>query len=184
MKITIHDRDHLTQFEAAAITSAIASILSGRDPSLATGNLDDPPTDATITGLEQAAKYLAGRPVERDTSPAEDRKTRFQAMLDRMIPPFQGPVTPLPPDAIPAALAKQAERQATTAPNHLAETKQFRREIGAILASLQLATGDEVDGDARDYRTCRDSEERLQAANKLREALMWLAEDLKQIGKS
>lgn len=121
-----------------------------------------PPTEATITGLEQAARYLTGRPVERDTSPVEDRKTRFQAMIDRMIPPFRGPVTPLPPD-------------------HLTETKQFRREIGAILDRLRLAAGDEVKGDARDYRGCRDSDERLQAVTKLKEALFWLAEDLKQI---
>jgi hypothetical protein len=66
---------------------------------------------------------------------------------------------------------------------HIAETKQCRRQLDNTLQFLKLASGQSVGGAGRGEDQCRPSRERSIAITKLQEAIMWLGMDLKAINE-
>jgi hypothetical protein len=63
----------------------------------------------------------------------------------------------------------------------IAQTKQFRKDLDAVLSNLKRATG-EYPCNAGEEVHVRKSRERSLAVTKIQEAIMWLGMDLKDIG--
>lgn len=59
-----------------------------------------------------------------------------------------------------------------TVPTHVAETKQFRKDLDEILQRMKEATNPKL-------AECRTSRERSLAITKIEEGIMWLGMDLK-----
>lgn len=64
------------------------------------------------------------------------------------------------------------------APTPTSETKQFRKDLDAVLQNLKLSSI------ATGPTPCRASRERSLAITKIQEAIMWLGMDLKDIGET
>jgi hypothetical protein len=63
----------------------------------------------------------------------------------------------------------------------IAQTKQLRKDLDAVLSDLKRATG-EYPCNAGEEVPTRKSRERSLAVTKIQEAIMWLGMDLKDIG--
>ena len=66
---------------------------------------------------------------------------------------------------------------------HIAETKQARKDLDSTLQFVKLMAGEPVDQTARDQSRTRRSRERSLAITKIQEAIMWLGMDLKAINE-
>jgi len=65
----------------------------------------------------------------------------------------------------------------------IAQTKQLRKDLDAVLSNLKRATG-EYPCNAGEEVHVRKSRERSLAVTKIQEAIMWLGMDLKDIGET
>lgn len=73
----------------------------------------------------------------------------------------------------------------TIAPgDHVADTKQFRKDLDEVLTRLKNASGDLFNGSVQSFPVPRRSRERSLAITKIQEAIMWLGMDLKSINES
>ena len=70
-----------------------------------------------------------------------------------------------------------------TTEEHIAETKQARKDLDSTLQFVKLMAGDPVGQTARDTSRTRRSRERSLAITKIQEAIMWLGMDLKAINE-
>lgn len=70
-----------------------------------------------------------------------------------------------------------------TTEEHIAETKQARKDLDLTLQFVKLMAGDPVGQTARDMSSIRRSRERSLAITKIQEAIMWLGMDLKAINE-
>lgn len=71
-----------------------------------------------------------------------------------------------------------------TIEEHIAETKQARKDLDLTLQFVKLMSGEPVGLVARDPSRARHSRERSLAITKIQEAIMWLGMDLKAIGET
>jgi len=75
----------------------------------------------------------------------------------------------------------QQPENATPENPAIAQTKQFRKDLDAVLSNIKRATG-EYPCNVGEEVHVRKSHERSLATTKLQEAIMWLGMDLKDIG--
>ena len=158
MNLLLLDCPELTEAQIAAIRGIVRAV---PDPDQAAADAwhqerqhsypDFATQQAMMPKDEQLPPHLAE--IERKVAAEMARKQRFEAMVDAIFAKPQEPDRTLERDYQPDTTA-------------MGETRRMRRDIAKVLADIE----------ASDY-----SDEREQAILKLKEAMHWLADDLKRI---
>lgn len=72
--------------------------------------------------------------------------------------------------------------EATEVPYHVAETKNWRKQIDEVIQNVKRGSDPQFTGERPPDHPVRNSRERSLAITKLQEAVMWLGMDLKDQG--